>query len=325
MTTGTVATDPATYVSAPVSTTGIIAVVYDQPDEHLRAFLDGLGSLSGGPYPVWLAVTKPGRSIAPLGEGVTVVPLQENLGWTGGANAAAVQALAGGCRDLVLMNTDVQFLSADLVERLVGALRSAPDVGFVSPTITTFPDTSLVWYRGATFSSTTWITRHPRIGASFEVTGTLVETSYPSGCCMAVRGETFAELGGFDETLFGYFDEADLSYRARARGWRSMLLDVPLLAHDHRGSELTAVAAYYFGRNPLVLSVKHRGAVGRAIALCAQLAVAPYYLARCVDGRARRAYLRGLRHGIAHLCGRPHVGKGHGDALVAQRTNAPVR
>lgn len=289
-----------------------VAVVYDQPEAEIDVWIRGIRAMKGGPYPVWLAVTKPGRALRCVGDGVAVVPLERNVGWTGGANAAALEAMRSGCQTLVFLNTDVHFASDELIARLVGALHSRPDVAFVSPLITTFPDTTRAWYRGARYSARTWITRHPGIGARFNATDQLLETSMPSGCCMAVRGEVFVELGGFDEELFGYFDEADLAYRARRSGWRAALLDAPLLAHRHRKRELTAVSAFYFGRNPLLLSRKHAGLLGWVLAACAAFGASPYYLARCEGRDARWAYVRGVSAGIAHVCGWPHTGEGHG-------------
>ena len=40
-----------------------------------------------------------------------------------------------------------------------------------------------------------------------------------SGCCLLVRQECFADLGGFDPEFFLYYEDVDLCRRAWARGW----------------------------------------------------------------------------------------------------------
>jgi N-acetylglucosaminyl-diphospho-decaprenol L-rhamnosyltransferase len=40
-----------------------------------------------------------------------------------------------------------------------------------------------------------------------------------SGCCLLVRQECFADLGGFDRDFFLYYEDVDLCRRAWARGW----------------------------------------------------------------------------------------------------------
>lgn len=292
------------------SALAVVTVVYEQSDAEVTRFVEMVGSQDGGPYPIWTVVTKPGRHLRISGAHCHVVSLDENLGWTGGANVGAQLALAGGYGDLVFMNTDVTLLSPDLLSRLAVALHAHRGIGLVSPGIVTSPDHGRIWYRGATYSPWTWMTRHYGMTDHYEPTHTLIPTRVPTGCCLAVRGEAFEALGGFDAELFAYYDEADLAHRAAAIGWRTALVDSPLLAHEHSGRQLGRVAAYYMARNPFVLARKHSGLVRRVVILAAQLAAVPVYLVRCRGEGAAVAYLRGLSHGMAHLLGRPHVGEG---------------
>jgi N-acetylglucosaminyl-diphospho-decaprenol L-rhamnosyltransferase len=50
------------------------------------------------------------------------------------------------------------------------------------------------------------------------------------GGAMMVRRDCFAQLGGFDERFFLYWEDADLCTRARAAGWAVMMLPaIPML------------------------------------------------------------------------------------------------
>ncbi|MBM4128364.1 MAG: glycosyltransferase family 2 protein, partial [Nitrospira sp.] len=42
------------------------------------------------------------------------------------------------------------------------------------------------------------------------------------GACYLVRADVFAQLGGFDERFFVYFEEVDFAVRASQRGWRTV-------------------------------------------------------------------------------------------------------
>ena len=57
------------------------------------------------------------------------------------------------------------------------------------------------------------------------------ETTWSSGACMVLRRALFEELGGFDENLFLYGEDVDLSWRVRAAGYR--LIYVPKAVVNH--------------------------------------------------------------------------------------------
>jgi GT2 family glycosyltransferase len=52
-----------------------------------------------------------------------------------------------------------------------------------------------------------------------------------TGACLAIRGELFRELGGFDEGYRNSFEDADLCLRAVARGWRVIYEPASALFH----------------------------------------------------------------------------------------------
>src|ERR1700688_1212024 len=45
------------------------------------------------------------------------------------------------------------------------------------------------------------------------------DTPWASGCCLLVPARIFDSIGGFDENIFLYFEDVDLSWRARAAGY----------------------------------------------------------------------------------------------------------
>ncbi|HEX5052292.1 MAG TPA: hypothetical protein VFZ65_11000, partial [Planctomycetota bacterium] len=70
--------------------------------------------------------------------------------------------------------------------------------------------------------------------------GRLLETELPneatdvdcvSGCVFLIRGSVLAELGGFDERFFMYFEEADFCERVRRAGHRVRWLPDASFAH----------------------------------------------------------------------------------------------
>ena len=55
----------------------------------------------------------------------------------------------------------------------------------------------------------------------------------PCGGAAAYRLPAFLELGGFDETLFAYWEDVDLALRFREAGWRCVLAPGARALHEH--------------------------------------------------------------------------------------------
>ncbi len=48
----------------------------------------------------------------------------------------------------------------------------------------------------------------------------LYPVDWVSGAAMVVRKSVFTQIGGFDENFFMYFEDIDLCWRAKQRGWQ---------------------------------------------------------------------------------------------------------
>jgi len=63
------------------------------------------------------------------------------------------------------------------------------------------------------------------------------EVLWPDGCGALYRKEMLDEIGGFDEDLFAYADDAELGLRARIAGWECVYTPYAVVRH-HRGNTL---------------------------------------------------------------------------------------
>src|SRR5450432_2108478 len=95
-------------------------------------------------------------------------------------------------------------------------------------------------------------------------------------------------IGGFDEDLFAYADDAELGLRARIAGWRCLYTPAALVRH-HRGATLglrSSRRLELIERNRVLLAVK--------LFPLSLLWLNPcYYLARIVSGAWESAHGRG--------------------------------
>lgn len=162
--------------------------------------------------------------------GVTVLRPAENLGFAGGCNAGVAAATAPL---VALVNPDA------IVERGALAALAArvedPTVGIATACVRLADRPELVNSAGNEVhcSGVSW-------SGHFEerVDDNRVERDVlaASGCGCVLRRAVWDELGGFDETFFAYYEDAQLSLRAWQRGLRVVYVPESRVTHRYEFS-----------------------------------------------------------------------------------------
>jgi hypothetical protein len=86
----------------------------------------------------------------------------------------------------------------------------------------------------------------------------LEETLWPDGCAAMYRREMLDRIGGFDEDLFAYADDAELGLRGRIAGWGCLYVPDAVVRH-HRGATLGLTSSRrleLIERNRVLLAAK---------------------------------------------------------------------
>jgi GT2 family glycosyltransferase len=167
--------------------------------------------------------------------GVRVYALSENLGFTGANNRGF--RLARG-RHVVLLNNDTR-VEPEWLEGLLAAA-DGDRVGGVGSRLL-FRDepgwinsTGLVLYRDGRGGD-----RHLRQSDGAQ-TREPAEVFGGCGASLLLKRELIDDLGGFDPKLFMYYEDLDLCWRARLRGWRFVYAPESVVHHVCGGSSDTA-------------------------------------------------------------------------------------
>jgi hypothetical protein len=256
----------------------------------LRVLVCDNGSTDGTPNAV--------RSSYPQAE---VLDLGRNLGFAAGANAGLRHALAAGAEHVLLLNNDTT-VDAGMIGALVDA--ASPDVAVVAP---------LVYYAGA--PDVIWSSGGIRNRWTLEQSGDLrgrrdpggwpvaLERDFVTGCAMLIARAALADVGLFDERFFMYYEDNDWCLRARAAGYRILLVPAARMWHrvaTSSGGLGSPAERYAMARSSVQFFRKHVSGVRWAI-------VAPYRLGSATKTTARllwrrrpesaAAYWRGLRDG----------------------------
>jgi GT2 family glycosyltransferase len=161
---------------------------------------------------------------------IRVIANPSNVGFARAVNQGITQSRG---RYLLLLNPDA-FLSEGSLRPLVSYLDAEPGVGIVGPLITN-PDGSLQGSARAfprlitaIFGRSSLLSRlFPRNPFTRrQVLAPAAQRDRPqpvdwvSGACMFVRRRVLEEVGLLDERFFLYWEDADICWRARERGWQ---------------------------------------------------------------------------------------------------------
>ena len=89
--------------------------------------------------------------------------------------------------------------------------------------------------------------------------GQTAEVDQVIGAFFLIRRNLFESLGGFDQRFFVYFEEVDLSFRARSLGYKSVYLADAQAFHAGGGtsSQVKDVRLFYSLRSRLLYGFKH--------------------------------------------------------------------
>jgi len=190
---------------------------------------------------------------------VTVLRNRENLGFTGGHNQGVDHALKAGAEFVLLLNQDAALLP-DCVERMVERFRREDRVGLVSPVLYYSENPSEVQFSG---SWVDWNALEIKSSFAFDEiearSSRGVDTMCLWGTALMVSRAFVAEVGMFDEGLFAYFEDLDLSVRAARAGWKArMCFDAGVLHEGHHGWRARGPHYFYFmNRNEIAFWRKH--------------------------------------------------------------------
>jgi len=150
-----------------------------------------------------------------------------NIGFGAGHNLALREALAAGSDYHLILNPDISFRPGT-IESLVEYMDANPRVGLLMPRILN-PDGSLqylckllptpldLFSRRFLFFLEAARKRNERFELRYSGYDRIMRVPYLSGCCMLIRTAALREVGLFDEGIFLYGEDTDLTRRIGAR------------------------------------------------------------------------------------------------------------
>jgi N-acetylglucosaminyl-diphospho-decaprenol L-rhamnosyltransferase len=225
---------------------------------------------------------------------VRVERYEQNIGFAAGCNRGA-QAARG--RYVAFVNFDAQ-VEPGWDEPLLGLLED-PGVAVATGLLVT-PDGDTLEAAGLAIAPNT--ATYGRQGGESRSRAPLspVDVTAASGALMVVRRDEFLALGGFDELIFMYGEEADYCLRALERG-RVVLHPGSAIRHEvghASGPHQSHVRLYWPSRNRLLNAARHLPAVALVRSVAASAAFDLLTLAQLRRRAALASVARGWRDGL---------------------------
>jgi cysteinyl-tRNA synthetase len=231
----------ASVLGEPASLAASVVVIADEHGDDLARFLAGSAAHAPPTADRELLVVANAPSydldavLASAGTAaVTILPSNERLGWADAANLGLRRAYGGV---VALLDTSLE-PTGDWLTPLLAAFDD-PTVGLAGP-----------W--GVTSAN----------GREF-AEASPGEVDAVEAYCLAIRREALRAVGGGFDHRFRFYRNADLdlSFAARAAGWRAVRTgELPLTRHEHRGyASLPTVERDRLSRRNFYRFLKHWG------------------------------------------------------------------
>ncbi len=195
-----------------------------------------------------------------LGDDVVLVRSPVNGGWTGGNNLGVRHALEAGHELIFILNND-----AIVLPETIGLLRRAQQndpatLPLLGPAHLK-PSGDAYDFIGAEID--------PYSGMPRLVPGAAVapgdlpaswETTYIKGAGLFAHRRHFETIGWFDDAFYLTYDETDWCFRARALGFKSLMLRDAVIRHAGSasiGGAASPLNLYFLVRNGLLFAERH--------------------------------------------------------------------
>jgi len=204
---------------------------------------------------------------------VRVILAGRNLGFAGGNNLGMAAATG---RYLVLLNNDTR-VRPGWLEALVQAAERTPSAGAIAAKILFMDPADTVQNAGSLLlsdgSGADRGFREPDRGQYDQEE----EVFGACGASVLYRRNMLEDVGVFDETFFMYYEDTDLNWRMRLRGWSIVYAPAAVVDHVHAGSsrEWSPFFTFHVDRNRLFMLIKNAsaGMVIRSLTTFARLSL----------------------------------------------------
>jgi GT2 family glycosyltransferase len=185
---------------------------------------------------------------------VRILELNKNVGFSKAHNKGSLMASGDY---LLFLNPDTEVESESL-NKMLEVFKSDKKAGIVAPSLIDYDGKIQKDCYGLQITPLSTIkAKFPEAKNNIE-SGEYFEVDWVSGGAMMVRNNLFADLGGFDEKYFMYFEDVDFCLQAKKSGWKIIANPAAKVCHRNGKSSTSnqkkkmhyyASQGYYLEKN----------------------------------------------------------------------------
>ena len=291
---------------------GLVTVLY-KSDNVLKGFFESLAAQSFDNYILFCIDNSPTEGtreimadlskLFNLTSKVRHIENDVNAGVAAGNNQGIVAALNDNCEYVLILNNDIEFYQAGLLEEIL-QVAVEKNENIIIPKIFFAEDKSnIIWMAGGKIDKLRGLVTHIGEGEiDSEDYNKEKYFKYAPTCFMLVAKKVFETIGIMDENYFVYYDDVDFVYRAVKSGFNVLLLPSFKVYHKVGNSVggFSNTFIYYFNRNRLYFSIKRLPFLYKLTSLFFYIVTRIQWHLK-FDAQQRKSNLSGISEGI-RLC-----------------------
>ena len=185
---------------------------------------------------------------------VRIVALDQNTGYSGGANAGFA---VGRGEYFALLNNDA-FPEPEWLAEMVRAAGEDDDIGMVACKTISEGDQRVIDTAGQVIYGDCISRGRGRLERDRGQYDRIEEVIFPSGSACLIRRDLIADIGPMDGRYWMFMEDSDLGLRARLAGWRCVYTPKARVRHLYSATAgaYSPMKAYHIERNHVWVCVK---------------------------------------------------------------------
>lgn len=207
-----------------------------------------------------------GYSTLPSNRKLILIRNDTNYGFAEGNNIGVRYALKVLNSDYVLFLNNDTIVDKQFVNEMVKTAETDEEIGIAGSKIyyyDTDKGKNIIWFAGGNVNKWSGKTSHEgRDKVDSEIYDYIKECDYITGCSLLIKHKVLDQLTGFDQTYFAYYEDADLSTRAKKNGWKNVYVPTSKVWHKvsrstSKTGEASPISVYYMTRNRIIFTKKN--------------------------------------------------------------------